>query len=55
MKIRRIGNVQYWYDGNAGVRCWWAAEFDAEGNQVGDAVDAYTKDEIVQIAKEWSA
>lgn len=46
MNIYRFGMIQYWYDRS--TRCWWAAEFDADGNQEGDAVHAYTKDEITR-------
>ena len=39
-----LNGWQYWYDRM--TRAWWAAIFDAEGNQVGDAIHAYTKAEI---------
>jgi len=35
---------EYWYDSS--TRCWWAARFDAEGNQINEAINAYTKAEI---------
>lgn len=38
-------NFEHWYDRH--TRCWWAAEFDAEGNQIGAAEHAYTRDEIL--------
>lgn len=41
---------QYWYDRS--TRCWWAIQTDAEGNQVNDAVDAYTKTEIIRAIKD---
>jgi hypothetical protein len=37
---------QYWYD--RPTRSWWAAIFDAEGNQTNEAVFAYTKEEILR-------
>lgn len=51
MKIHHLTNgVQFWYD--RATRCWWAARFDAEGNQVGQAEHAASRREIEQIAKE---
>lgn len=50
MKIHtiRIGDrtFEYWYDRS--TRCWWAAEFGDDLNQIGDAQHAYSKDEILQ-------
>lgn len=40
--------IEYWYDPS--TRCWWAIKVDAEGNQVGAALDAYTKREIRRLA-----
>jgi len=35
--------VKYWYD------CvWWAARYDADGNQIGDAVHAASRDGIMR-------
>ena len=51
MKIYNFGNVEYWYDRS--TRCWWCAEFDNEKNQVGEAVHAYTKDEIIAVVTNW--
>lgn len=50
MNIYRVGMVEYWY--TRSYRCWWCAEYDAEGNQVGDAEHAYTKEEIIEIAEQ---
>jgi len=51
MKIRYAGNWQYWYD--RPTRSWWAATFDAEGNQTNEAIFAYTRIEIEnEIRKE---
>lgn len=47
MKVHKLQDCQYWYD--RAFRCWFAARFDCEGNQVGECVDAYTKAEIVQL------
>lgn len=44
-KVYKTGTYQYWYDRS--TKCWWMANFDDDGNQVGDAVDAYTKREIL--------
>ena len=38
---------EYWYDYT--TKCWFCARFDSEGNQDGDAMDAYTKREIIEI------
>lgn len=49
MKVyRNIPHVEYWYDRS--TQCWWCMNVDDEGNQVGDAANAYTKQEIVDIA-----
>jgi hypothetical protein len=44
MKTHYVRNVRYWYD--RPTRCWWAAQFDDAGNQMGDAVYAATRDGI---------
>lgn len=44
------GGVQFWYDRQ--TRCWWAARFDEDGNQIGQAVHAYTRQEIEQAAQD---
>lgn len=44
-KVYETSGYQYWYDRS--TKCWWMAKFDDEGNQDGDAVDAYTKREIL--------
>jgi hypothetical protein len=36
--------VRYWFDRE--TRVWWAARYDACGNQIGDAVHAATRDGI---------
>ena len=46
MKIHTMVNaagqtLQYWYDNR--VRCWFAMPVDGEGNQIGNAIDSYTK------------
>jgi len=43
-----IEGFEYWYDRSC--RCWFAARVDAEGN-LGPTVDAYTKQEIVEIIR----
>lgn len=48
-KVYRLGEWEYWYDSS--TRCWWAAVMDAAGNQVGDAMDAYSKREILLIVE----
>lgn len=43
MKTHTIRDVKYWYD------CvWWAARYDADGNQIGDAVHAASRDGIMR-------
>ena len=44
MKIYKKGDYEYWYD--RPTRSWWCAEYDKEGNQIGDADARYTKREI---------
>lgn len=44
-----IPGVEYWYD--CYVKCWFAATVDKEEN-LGPTSDAYTKTEIIEIAKE---
>ena len=44
MKIYKMKNYEFWYDKN--TRCWWAAKYDKNHNQIGDAFHAYTKEEI---------
>jgi len=41
------GGWQYWYDRS--TRCWWAAQFDGDGYQQGDAEHAYTRAEIEEL------
>ena len=49
MTIHHAGDgVQYWYDRS--TRCWWAARFDAAGNQIGNADHGYSRREIEAIA-----
>ena len=43
-KIYKLRDVQYWL--NRETRVWWAARYDAAGNQIGDAVHAATRDGI---------
>jgi hypothetical protein len=54
MKVHRdIPGVEYWYDPH--MRCWYSAPCDEEGN-LADSQNAYTKSEIIEIAKaqaEW--
>ena len=45
MKIYKQGSWQYWYD--KAYRCWFAAQFDTDGNQIGDSINAYSKQEIL--------
>jgi len=47
MKVYKLDKWQYWYDRS--YRCWFGAEFDEDGNQVGEAMDAHTKFEIVKL------
>ena len=50
MKIYRLpGGIEYWYDRS--TRCWYAAPYDAEGNQLEATVDAYTKEGILRVIK----
>lgn len=44
MKTYHLNNWQYWYD--RGHQTWYAAKFDKEGNQQGDAVFAFNKEDI---------
>jgi len=45
MKIHYYKDFQYWYDRSN--RCWWIARFDSDGNQIGAANHAYTKEEVL--------
>lgn len=38
---------QYWFDANAG-QVWYAAKFDENGNQIGDAINAHSRKQIKQ-------
>lgn len=38
------GSVVAWYDRS--TRCWWAAKRDIHNNQIGDAIDTYSRSEI---------
>lgn len=50
MKIHHApGGVQYWHDRS--TRCWWAAMFDASGDQVGQAIHACTRQEIEEAIR----
>ena len=49
-KVYKTGTYEYWYDRS--TKCWWMANFDDDGNQVGDAVDAYTKREILSAIRQ---
>lgn len=49
MKIHKAGGVEYWYDRS--VRCWYAAKRDADGNQIGNAVHAATREGIAHAIK----
>jgi hypothetical protein len=49
MKIYTLGSWQYWYD--RAYRSWYAATFDPVGNQIGPAIFAYTKQEIINLIK----
>lgn len=46
MKIYSYKNWQLWYDRT--TRCWWGANFDKDDNQIGDALDAYTKSQLIE-------
>jgi hypothetical protein len=46
MKIYTKNNWQYWFDRSPGQNVWYAAKFDAEGNQISDAFHAHSKNEI---------
>jgi len=51
MKIYKLENFEYWYDPHN--RSWWAMQVDkATGYQVGDALNAYTKQEIIFHVKQ---
>jgi len=43
--------LEYWYDHS--TSCWWAAQFDEGGNQIGDAVDSYDKTGIMHALDTW--
>lgn len=43
---------QYWYDSSPGQRVWYAAKFDAEGNQISYSINAYSKADIISMAKD---
>jgi hypothetical protein len=45
MKIHKYKDYELWYDRT--TRCWFAAKFDSNGYQIGDAIDAYTKQELI--------
>lgn len=45
MKIYKLHAYEYWYDRS--YRSWYAIKLDEEGNQVGEALFAYTKEEII--------
>lgn len=49
MKIHKIGAWEYWYDRS--YRCWYAILRDDFGHQVGIAIDAHTKENIVRYIK----
>ena len=44
MSTYRLRDVRYWL--NRETRVWWAARYDSNGNQIGDAVHAATRDGI---------
>ena len=44
---------EYWYDFS--VRVWYGMPVDANGNQIGDTVDAYHKDQILSYIDMYSA
>jgi hypothetical protein len=44
VKTYRLRDVRYWFDRE--TRVWWAARYDADGNQIGNAVHAATRDGI---------
>lgn len=46
MKVYKYKSYEYWCDRSH--RTWYAIRLDSEGNQVGDAIDAYTKQDIVR-------
>ena len=45
MKTYALRDWLYWYD--RASRCWWAAQHDAEGNQIGEALNAATRPLII--------
>lgn len=44
MKIYTKDDWQYWYDRS--YRCWFAARYDLQGNQLGDSIFAYSKKQL---------
>ena len=44
MNTYTLRDVRYWL--NRETRVWWAARYDSNGNQIGDAVHAATRDGI---------
>lgn len=46
MKAYKYKSYEYWYDRSHST--WYAIRLDSEGSQVGNAIDAHTKQEIVK-------
>lgn len=46
MKVYKYKSYEYWYDRS--YKTWFAIKVDAFGNQIGNAIDAYTKQDIVK-------
>ena len=44
MKTYKLRDVKYWFDRE--TRVWWAARYDADGNQIGNAVHSPSRDGI---------
>jgi len=50
MKIYKLTDgIEYWYDNS--YKTWYAAKFDAEGNQIGDSINSYQKADIIWQAQ----
>ena len=45
MKIHKYKGIEIWYDRS--TKCWYGMRVDKNGYQIGDVIDAYTKEEII--------
>lgn len=47
MKIHRLGMWEYYYDRS--YRVWWAYQVDADGERVSETINAYSKQDILDL------